>query len=247
MHWIFYVLIGIFLVWLILTLTIVTKLFFGSLHRRKKKNQGVDVSTLVVSLDPFKEEIAAGKEWYLSQNLRKVEITAFDGVTLRANVFEAENPKGILVLMHGYRSDYLSAFAGLYELLYESGCNLLVPWQRAHGKSEGKIICMGLKEKRDCADWARYIDSRLGGGLPIVLHGTSMGSATVFLAAGEELPKSVRGVIADCGFTSSWDEYEHLLKARFRLPVRPLLHSVNLVGRIVAGLDFRRRPGEDAL
>ena len=124
MHWIFYVLIGIALIWLVLTLTIVSKLFFGSLHRHKKKDKGVDTSALVVSLEPFKEEIAAGKEWYLSQNLRKVEITAFDGITLRANIFEAENPKGVLILMHGYRSKAINDFTLVFPCYHGLGYHL---------------------------------------------------------------------------------------------------------------------------
>ena len=59
MHWIFYVLIAICL-WVLLTLVIVSKLFFGSLKRQKKKNTGVDTSVLTVSLAPFKDEIKAG-------------------------------------------------------------------------------------------------------------------------------------------------------------------------------------------
>lgn len=198
-------------------------------------------------LKNYGDTIRDGVKWLLDRQPEEVEITSYDGLKLRGLFLQREDARCTAILMHGYRSDYLSAFAGLYELLYESGCNLLVPWQRAHGKSEGKIICMGLKEKRDCADWARYIEARLGSEMPIVLHGTSMGSATVFMAAGEKLPKNVRGLVADCGFTSPWDEYVHLLKTRLHLPACPLIQSVNLMSRLVAGLDFRGCPGEDAL
>jgi hypothetical protein len=69
MYWILYVILGIFALWLILTLTVVTKLFFGSLGRVKDKKKGVDTSSLVVSLAPFKEEIEEGKTFgeYLAE------------------------------------------------------------------------------------------------------------------------------------------------------------------------------------
>ena len=41
----------------------------------------------------------------------------------------------------------------------------------------------------------------------IVLHGVSMGAATVLMASGEDLPGNVKAVIADCGYTSEWDEF----------------------------------------
>ena len=108
--WFLYLILGLILLWLALTLTIVTKLFFGSLGRVKKKKKGIDTSMLVSSLEPYKEEIKAGKEWYRAQNIREVTITANDGITLYADVFEAENAIGTLILMHGYRSSAINDF-----------------------------------------------------------------------------------------------------------------------------------------
>ena len=82
---------------------------------------------------------------------------------------------------------------------------------------------------------------------PSLTAGVLPGKAGTFMAAGEKLPKNVRGMVADCGFTSPWDEYVHLLKTRLHLPACPLIQSVNLMSRLVAGLDFRGCPGEDAL
>lgn len=188
-----------------------------------------------------------GVRWLLDRNPEEVEITSFDGLKLCGLFLPAENARCTAILMHGYRSDYLWDFAGAYELLHTNGCNLLVPWQRAHGKSEGHFICMGIKEKRDCADWARYIEKRLGSELPIVLEGMSMGAATVMMATGEPLPENVRGVVADCGFSSVWEELAHVMQRRMRLPVHPILDSVSLLSRIVLGFGFKDCTTDEAL
>ena len=191
--------------------------------------------------------VRSGVRWLLDREPEEVEIASFDGTRLRGLFLPAENAKCTAILMHGYRSDCFWDFAGIYALLHENGCNLLVPWQRAHGKSGGRMICMGVKEKRDCALWARYIEERLGRELPAVLQGVSMGASTVLMAAGEKLPENVRGIVADCGFTSPWDEFAYLLRSRAGLPAHPLLDGVSLLCRIFAGWGFRDCSTEETL
>ena len=149
--------------------------------------------------------------------------------------------------MHGYHSDFLWDFSCAYRLMHENGCNLLVPWQRAHGRSEGRIICMGIRERRDCADWARYIEQRLGKELPIVLQGMSMGAATVLMAMGQPLPENVRGVVADCGFGSVYRQFGHVLQRRMHLPLHPILDTCSAICRLFFGFGFRECTTDEVL
>ena len=246
MHPIFYILIAIVSVFLILTVVIVAKLFFGSLKRQKEKNTGVDTSVLTVSLEPYKDEIKAGKEWYLSQNLRKVEIEAFDGVTLRADVFEAENPKGILLLMHGYRTNALNDFTLVYSFYHNLGYHLIAPDQRACGKSDGEYITLGIKERFDCQSWANFAAKEFGEDLPLVLDGISMGATTVMMASELPLPKNMSGLIADCGFTSPYEVVLSVLKAT-RIPVFPNLQLAEFLARGFAKFGFKDASTIDAM
>ena len=58
---------------------------------------------------------------------------------------------------------------------------------------------------------------------------------------------SVCGVIADCGFTSPWEEFRELLRSRYRLPAHPLLDAVDLYARLFAGFGLRECSTLDAM
>ena len=246
MHWILYVILGIFALWLILTLTIVTKLFFGSLGRVKDKKKGVDTSSLVVSLAPFKEEIEEGKKWFRSQNLRDIEIKAHDGISLHAQIFERENAIGTIILMHGYRSSAINDFTLVFPFYHNLGFNLIIPDQRAGGKSGGKFITLGAKERYDCKAWAEFAAKEFGNDLPILLDGISMGASTVMMAIELGLPKNVCGIIADCGFTSPYEVVRCVLKAT-HIPAFPNLQIAEAFARAFAGFSFKEASSLNAM
>ena len=246
MHPIFYILIAALSLWLILTLVIVSKLFFGSLKRQRKKNTGVDTTVLTVPLEPYLDEIKAGKEWYLSQNLRKVEIESFDGVTLRADIFEAENPKGVILLMHGYRTRALHDFTLVFSFYHDLGYHLVIPDQRACGNSDGTSITLGVKERFDCQSWANFAAKEFGEDLPLILDGISMGATTVMMASALPLPKNVSGIIADCGFTSPYEVVLSVLKST-HIPVFPNLQLAELFARGFAKFGFKDASTVDAM
>ena len=66
-----------------------------------------------------------------------------------------------------------------------------------------------------------------------------MGCATTLMAAGLDLPDNVKGIIADCGFTSPWDIIKHVAKERFYLPPFPLMYMVDLISEVVAGFGLK--------
>ena len=120
---------------------------------------------------------------------------------------------------------------------YEYGYNVVLPDNRAHGKSDGEYIGMGWLDKDDIACWVNWIIEK-DNQAQIILHGVSMGGATVMMASGDHLPHVV-GYIEDCGYTSVWDIFASELDKRFSLPTFPVLDISNFMAQIRAGYDFK--------
>ena len=72
----------------------------------------------------------------------------------------------------------------------------------------------------------------------IVLHGISMGGATVIMTAGEDLPPQVKAIVEDCGYTGVWDIFRDEMAVLFHLPAFPVLHTASLICTLRAGCSF---------
>ena len=203
------------------------------------RRTGKIMGTGAPSLEPFKEQMSAGREWFLGMDPEKVETVSYDGLRLRGLYLKHPEAKGTIILMHGYRMDGYTDFTCVYKRYYDLGYSLLNAFQRAHAESEGEYITFGVLERFDCRDWCLYIADRFGPDHKIVLDGLSMGASTVLMATGLELPENVRGVIADCGFTSPWDQLVHLMKTKYHLPVHPLLDVTDIFAKLLGGFSLK--------
>ena len=192
------------------------------------------------------DEINSGIAWFKAQEPERVCIPAYDGTKLSGLYLGHEDARGTIILVHGFRSDAYYDFSCAFRFYYEQGYSLLAVFQRAHGESGGDYITFGVKERYDCRDWARYVLDRFGPEHDIFLSGISMGSATVMMAAGLGLPGSVRGIIADCGYTSPYDEFLEVLRRR-HVPVHPFIELAEVYARIFAGFSFRECSTLDAM
>ncbi len=175
-----------------------------------------------------------------------VFITSYDGLRLHGRLIPRENAKGTILLFHGYHSFADVDFGCAVPLLRTLGYQLLLADERAHQGSAGKYLTYGVRERRDVLSWAQAMAARLGPGHPMYLQGISMGAATVLMASDQDFPDSVRGIVADCGFTAP-AEIVRLVMRKMRLPVFPMLYLTELWCRLLGGFSLWGYSTERAL
>lgn len=173
--------------------------------------------------------------WLLNHsNYTDEYITSSDNLKLHSYKIKNETSSDKWVItVHGYTSEgiNMSSYAKKY---YDNGYNVLIPDLRAHGLSEGDYIGMGWDDRLDIISWINYILNE-DPNAEIILHGVSMGAATVLMTSGEEIPSNVKAIVADCGYTSVWDEFAYQLDDLFSLPEFPILNVSSIVAKIRAG------------
>lgn len=164
-------------------------------------------------------------------------ICSEDGLRLEADIFSQDSSHRWVLLAHGYgsRREKMRSIGSVYA---QKGYQVLIPDMRAHGHSEGNYIGMGWLDRRDLLLWIDEI-LKMDPQAEIVLHGVSMGGASVMMVSGEPLPSQVKVIIEDCGYTSAWDIFSDELDYLFHLPPFPIMHVSNLVAQFKAGYSLR--------
>lgn len=174
--------------------------------------------------------------------LRDTTICDEEGHILHAVYANASNPKecqGTAVLVHGY-TDNLISMMPLGRMYRDSlNFNILAFDQEFHGKSEGSHIQMGWLDRHNAARWTE-VAHELWPDTFMVVHGISMGAATVMMLSGDPDPEWVDAYIEDCGYTSVWNQFRKQLKEEFGLPAFPILYCADLICRCRYGWSFRK-------
>ncbi|MDL2236269.1 alpha/beta hydrolase [Christensenellaceae bacterium OttesenSCG-928-K19] len=186
------------------------------------------------------------KEWLASQPLLEHTVKSFDGLKLFGRVLFSVKPSRVwVVVCHGFSGNGLNM--GTYARhFHEKGYNVFLPDLRACGKSEGDYMGMGWLDAKDMLVWISHILD-MDKEAKIVLTGGSMGGATVMMTTGYDLPANVVAAIADCGYTSVWDEFTIQLKKVFGLPQFPFMHIADGMAQKHAGYSFCEASSPDQL
>ena len=188
--------------------------------------------------EPYRDEIIRMYRQLRDKECEYVSIYSDDGQKLFGRYYHIRDGAPLDIGFHGYHSRSFTDFAGGSELSFDMGHNLLLVDQRAHGRSEGRTITFGIRERWDVLSWVRYARERFGEKTQILLYGVSMGASTVLMASGLELPSNVKGIVADCPYASPMDIILHVGKSN-PLPQFLIKPFVILGAWIYGGFNIR--------
>ena len=186
---------------------------------------------------PFCEEMTAMVNAALAIPYEDVWITSRDGLRLHGKCYTSTPDAPVQIMFHGYKSGAERDFCGGLQVAVQGGFNVLLVDQRAHGRSDGKCLTFGVKERYDCLAWINYAVERFGKDTKIFIYGMSMGAATVLMASGLELPNNVIGIVADCGYTSPSAIIKKVLREQ-HYPIFPVYYLTRLGGILFGGFDL---------
>ena len=212
--------------------------FYGRTMKRGRAKTERTIKMAGTDWNQYMPLIEERKAAMLERPHSDVWQTSFDGLRLHATYFPAEQKQGktkIVICFHGYTSQGMSDYIGLSDYYQKRGFAMLLPDARAHGASEGEYIGFGCLDRQDALGWVRWAIGELGEETEILLHGTSMGAATLLMLSGLPLPEQVKGIVSDCGFTSPKEVFTHVLHTMYHLPAFPVIPGADLVNRKLAG------------
>lgn len=185
------------------------------------------------------EEMLNGANFFTQLNPKSVYIDSFDNLKLHALFYEHPHSKGTIILMHGYHGKALFDFGPVIKIFIDKGYSILLTDQRAHGKSEGKYLTFGVFESEDCLKWANFIANKFPS-RPIALHGVSMGGATVCMTSNLALPKEVKLIVDDCGYTSP-DAIISSVRKSLKLPFFPFQLYIRFFAKTFAKFSLKQK------
>lgn len=131
-------------------------------------------------------------------------VTTDDKLKISAFEVSVENPKAIIICISGIHNPSATVYFGHARFFKENNYATILFDMRAHGESEGDMICLGYKEYLDTKAIVKHIkaDSAYKN-IPIVVFGLSMGATTAINSIGE-IPE-ISGLVSLSAF-SSWED-----------------------------------------
>jgi len=239
----FIIILSSILLFLIIVIFILSYIIYLNAIKANKELRTIDPNKIVKFKDHL-ELAKTGYDFYNNIEKERIMIKSYDNIDLYADFIKHDEAKATVIMLHGYRSNFLVDLNFMIKRIYDAGYNVLLPYQRGCGKSGGNCISFGIKERYDLLYWTNYLNEKSN--LPIVYYGVSLGASTSVMATGFN-PKNVKCVISDCGFQSPWDICVHVLKRNFHLPPFPFLYICNLYGKLFAKFTLNDYSCKEAL
>lgn len=240
MKWVF-ISLGILAFLIISTYAWVVAITFGVLFRRPLTQRQLYLKPLfgkefIRHLDTIKHQIGL----IAARPFEEVSIMS-GNLRLKGKFFENKDSHKVVIFVHGYYSSGMKDIGYLGKLYEDLKVSLLIIDQRANGASQGVYTTLGAMERFDIREWIFYIDKRFNGKKDIYLHGVSMGAATSLLVTAlNGLPRSFKGVIADCGYSRTNGVLLYAGKRIYKIRPKILYMGINLFARFFAGFNLNK-------
>lgn len=185
-----------------------------------------------------KDDFRIADDWFCTRAKEETVLINECGEELSAQIIKSDQySHKWAITVHGL-TDIPREMARQGYHYFTKGYNIILPCQRAHGNSKIKNCSMGYFERFDIISWINYIISE-DPEAEIILHGCSMGAATVMMVAGEKLSLNVKAIIADCGYTDCYEEFKDLLKIELGLSCFPFLDITRFYEKLFHGWDLK--------
>ena len=181
--------------------------------------------------------------------LKDTTIVGYRDFKVHACYVPAADPakaQGTAIVVHAYGDNHF-VFLYLVRMYRDQfNYNVLFPDLQYHGYSEGDHVQMGWYDRFDIIKWIDVAHNLWHDDF-MVLHGVSMGAATVMMTSGEPLPDYVRAFVEDCGYASVAKQFNSNRKQSFRMIPPDVLQSASLVTKKRYGWGFWEASSLDQL
>lgn len=210
--------IGILLIVVPVHFIIVGYISYNIIFKRGKR---VDFYKIINDkyFDKHKEELIKNYEWYSTLDKEELYISNQKGNSLKGYLTKNLNniKRVVVIYSHGWHSEGDRDIGRMgASLLYNEGFDILVIDHEAHGDSLGKYTTFGRDDAENIKLWVNKINELYENNCKIILTGMSMGANAILLLAKEKM-KNVKMIIADCGFTSLYEEMKYSFLHKLKL------------------------------
>ena len=199
------------------------------------------------ALSDYHQFLEKKRVWIREQNTEYLSITSDRGERLQGYLTYPEEESKVFVLgLHGYHANHDIDPAAFTQYYVERGYNFLNVDHVASGDSEGRYVGFDYFESRDSLKWIDYLIDRFGEDIKIILHGVSMGGATVCKMV-DSVPPQVKLAIADCPYTNALEEFDNTARNFGLKKPEGALKVFNAMNKVIAGYDLNDTDNRDSV
>jgi len=193
---------------------------------------------------PYISNLYSDMDYMSKLDYEEITINSFDGLKLKANYYKNNDSSKVAILIHGYKATPLNNFSTSGRYLLDMGYNLVMIYQRTHGKSDGKYITFSKKEGLDLLEWIKFYDKKEEV-KEIILYGVSMGSSTLMSISDKINSDKVKLLVFESGFIKISRMIKDSLKRKNKLLLMfyPLvkIHALIFAHFRISGYDISKR------